>query len=235
MNSDIKILIAFMSIFILIIGGIVIFEENRNTGSSQPPILDTNLNNKDELIKPTKYQEIGDNYPIVTITMNDGKTIKIELYPNIAPTTVENFIELANSGFYNGVTFHRASKGFVIQGGDPKADGTGGPGYSIVGEFEENGYENELIHDVGVISMARSPYSYDSAGSQFFIVTSENAKLRLDGSYAGFGKVIEGMDVVTDIENLETQNEIIINKPVIKSITVDTKGVTYSSPEKLAK
>ena len=232
MNSDVKILIAFMAVFILLIGGIVLFENARNSGSDTPPVLSTN-NNK-ELIKPTKYQDIGENYPIATITMNDGKTIKLELYPNIAPTTVENFIDLANSGFYNGVTFHRASKGFVIQGGDPDGDGTGGPGYSIVGEFEENGYENNLTHNIGVISMARAGYSYDSAGSQFFIVTGENAKLSLDGLYAGFGKVIEGMDIVTEIENLDTESEIIINKPIIKSITVDTKGVTYDAPEKLA-
>lgn len=232
MNNDIKMLIAFMAIFIIIIGGIVLLETSKDVTSDEPIISEENEENK-ELIKPNKYQEIGENYPIATITMSDNRIIKIELYPNIAPTTVENFIELVNSGFYNGITFHRASKGFVIQGGDPNGNGTGGPGYSIVGEFLQNGYQNDLTHDIGVISMSRNAYDYNSAGSQFFIVTSENAKLSLDGLYAGFGKVIEGMEVVTEIENLDTDNEIIINKPVIKNITVDTKGVTYDSPEKI--
>ena len=134
--------------------------------------------------------------PLVQITMNNGKQIKIELYPEIAPKTVENFLSLVNIGFYNGLTFHRIIRGFMIQGGCPKGNGTGGPGYSIFGEFSQNGFENKLKHERGVISMARSS-NPNSAGSQFFIMHQDAP--HLDGAYAAFGKVIEGMNVVDEI------------------------------------
>lgn len=140
--------------------------------------------------------------PVVTMTMKNGDVVKIELYPEVAPESVKNFISLANSGFYDGLAFHRVIPGFMAQGGDPLGNGTGGPGYAIYGEFSANGFTNDLSHDVGVISMARSN-DYNSAGSQFFIVTDENAKISLDGQYAAFGKVIEGMDNVYTIVNAE--------------------------------
>lgn len=170
----------------------------------------TNNNNKDNkseeseiiMTKPTKYKDVETN-PVVTMEMKSGDVVKIELYPQIAPTTVENFISLINSGFYDGLTFHRVIPDFMAQGGDPSGDGTGGPDYSIKGEFSENGFENDLTHEIGVISMARAN-DPDSAGSQFFIVTNEQSYLSLDGKYAGFGKVIEGMEHVYTIVNTET-------------------------------
>ena len=169
--------------------------------------------------------------PIATITIKDYGTVEAELYPHIAPNTVNNFISLANSGFYDGLTFHRVIKDFMIQGGDPNGNGTGGPGYSIKGEFSSNGFKNDLAHTEGVLSMARSQMN-DSAGSQFFIMTKESP--HLDGQYAAFGKVIKGMDIVHQIENVETDA---MDKPikdvVIESIKVDTKGVDYPSPDKM--
>ncbi|MDD5793545.1 MAG: peptidylprolyl isomerase [Clostridiales bacterium] len=174
--------------------------------------------------------ESGD-LPIATIEIENYGTVKAELYPKIAPNTVDNFISLSNSGFYNGLTFHRVIKDFMIQGGDPKGDGTGGPDYAIKGEFTSNGFENSLKHTEGVLSMARSRQP-DSAGSQFFIMTSTSS--HLDGEYAAFGKVIEGMDIVKKIQEVKTNsNDKPIEKVVIKSITVDTKGVKYSEPEKI--
>lgn len=168
--------------------------------------------------------------PIVTIKMNTGDLIKVELYPEIAPNTVNNFISLVNKGFYNGVIFHRVISGFMIQGGDPKGVGTGGPGYSIKGEFTKNGFKNNLKHSRGVISMARSMLP-NSAGSQFFIM-HQNAP-HLDGQYASFGKVIEGMEVVDKIASIETDY---MDKPltpqIMQEVTVDTFGVTYPDPEK---
>ena len=169
--------------------------------------------------------------PIATIVFKDYGTVEAELYPHIAPNTVNNFISLANSGFYDGLTFHRVIKDFMIQGGDPNGNGTGGPGYAIKGEFSSNGFKNDLAHTEGVLSMARSQMN-DSAGSQFFIMTKESP--HLDGQYAAFGKVIKGMDIVHQIENVETDA---MDKPikdvVIESIKVDTKGVDYPSPEKM--
>jgi peptidyl-prolyl cis-trans isomerase B (cyclophilin B) len=168
--------------------------------------------------------------PVATIEMSDGSTIKIELYPKAAPNTVSNFIYLANKGFYDGLTFHRVIPGFMIQGGDPKGDGTGGPGYSIAGEFKANGFENGLKHTRGVISMARAQ-SYDSAGSQFFIMAADVSSL--DGQYAAFGMVTEGMDVVDRIVGVERDSNDKPLKPVVmKKVTVDTKGKTYSEPVK---
>lgn len=193
--------------------------------------------------------------PVATIEVENFGTIKVELYPDIAPNTVNNFITLANNGFYDGLTFHRVIKDFIIQGGDKKGDGTGSPylsdldssiseeqdkEYAIKGEFKANGYDNSLKHTEGVISMARSDYSaygkteegYNSAGSQFFIVTKTTPSL--DGLYTSFGKVKEGMDIVHKIENASTNDD---DKPtediIISSIKVDTYGENYELPETL--
>ena len=168
--------------------------------------------------------------PIVTINMEDGSVIKAELYPDIAPNSVNNFISLIKSGFYNGLIFHRVIKGFMIQGGCPEGTGMGGPGYSIKGEFASNGVKNNLKHTKGVLSMARA-MSPNSAGSQFFIM-HEDAP-HLDGEYAAFGKVIEGMDVVDKIANEATDySDRPLSEQKIKEVTVDTLGVEYPEPEK---
>lgn len=171
--------------------------------------------------------------PIVTITMDDGGVITLELYPNVAPETVNNFVSLVKRGFYDGLTFHRIIPGFMIQGGDPLGNGTGGPGYSIKGEFKANGIKNDLKHERGVISMARA-MDPNSAGSQFFIMHGDAP--HLDGNYAAFGKVIDGMSVVESIARVRTNmfNDAPINPVVIKSITVDTKGEEFKEPSKLA-
>lgn len=185
----------------------------------------------EETIKMTnsnKYANIEKN-PIVTMEMSSGETVTIELYPKIAPTTVENFISLINQGFYDGLIFHRVMPEFMAQGGDPSGDGTGGPGYSIYGEFSENGFSNDLKHDIGVISMARSNEP-NSAGSQFFIVTNEQSYLSLDGKYAGFGKVIDGMDVVYNIVNSETVRKKYsdnIQKIINEGSQIDSIDVYY--------
>ena len=169
--------------------------------------------------------------PIVTFTMADGGVIKAELYPEIAPVSVNNFISLIQKGFYDGLIFHRVIKGFMIQGGDPNGTGTGGPGYSIPGEFAINGFENDLKHTEGVLSMARSMHP-DSAGSQFFIMHKTSP--HLDGQYAAFGKVIEGMDVVNKIAETKTDySDRPLEDQVMQSVTVDTFGVDYPEPEKL--
>ena len=169
--------------------------------------------------------------PIVTIEMEDGGIIKAELYPEIAPNTVNNFISLINKGFYNGVIFHRVIPGFMIQGGDPLGRGTGGPGYSIRGEFKLNGFKNDLKHTAGVLSMARS-MAPNSAGSQFFIM-HEDAP-HLDGQYASFGKVLEGMDVVDRIARTRRDfNDKPRMEQKMKSVTVETFGVVYPEPEKV--
>ena len=157
--------------------------------------------------------------PIVTITMKDGGVIKLELYPDIAPLTVENFVSLVKDGFYNGLIFHRVINGFMIQGGDPEGTGMGGPGYSIKGEFEANGVKNDLKHTEGVISMARS-MDPNSAGSQFFIMHKNSP--HLDGMYAAFGKTIEGMDVVNRIAETRTDwNDRPLEEQVMETVTVE--------------
>lgn len=169
--------------------------------------------------------------PIATIVVKNYGTIEAELYPHIAPNTVNNFIYLANSGFYDGLTFHRVIKDFMIQGGDPNGNGTGGPGYSIKGEFSNNNFKNNLKHTEGVLSMARSQ-NKNSAGSQFFIVTKDQPGL--DGDYATFGKVISGMDVVHKIEDAQTDsNDKPLKSVIIESIKVDTKGIDYPEPDKM--
>ncbi len=189
----------------------------------------SNQNNTEESV--VTIESTGE-LPIATIKVKDFGTIKAELYPDKAPNTVNNFISLANSGFYDGLIFHRVIKGFMNQGGDPDGVGTGGPGYSIKGEFSNNGYtNNDLKHTAGVLSMARAN-DPDSAGSQFFIMAEEAP--HLDGDYAAFGKVTEGMDVVEAINSVETKsNDKPLEDVVIESITVDTKGINYKEPEKI--
>lgn len=209
----------------------------------------TNESNEDE----EDFSKIEQN-PLVTLEIKDLGTVRIELYPQIAPNTVKNFIELVSSGFYDGLTFHRTIPGFMAQGGDPSGDGTGGPDYTIKGEFSSNGVNNDLEHKRGVISMARSQEN-DSAGSQFFIVTTDSPYL--NGDYAAFGMVIEGMDVVDKIVNSEVLrreedvdislaytniDEYIkqisecdrpVNPPVIEKATVETFGVEYGEVKKI--
>lgn len=169
--------------------------------------------------------------PIVTFKMQNGKIIKAELYPDKAPNTVNNFISLVRSGFYDGLGFHRIISGFMIQGGDPAGNGTGGPGYSIKGEFRMNGFaQNDIKHLRGVLSMARSMMP-NSAGSQFFIM-HENAA-HLDGQYAAFGKVIEGMDVVDEIASVDTDmRDRPLEPQIMESVTVDTFDIEYPEPLK---
>ena len=170
-------------------------------------------------------------HPVVTFEMENGDIIKAELYPEVAPNTVNNFISLVKKGFYNGLIFHRVINGFMIQGGCPDGIGTGGPGYSIKGEFSQNGVANDLAHTPGVLSMARAMHP-DSAGSQFFIMHKTSP--HLDGSYAAFGKVIEGLDVVDKIATTRTDfRDRPMTPQVMKSVTVDTFGVNYPEPEKL--
>ena len=168
--------------------------------------------------------------PIVTITMENGDVMKAELYPEIAPNTVKNFVSLVSKGYYDGLIFHRVIKGFMIQGGCPEGTGMGGPGYSIKGEFSGNGFTNDLKHTKGVLSMARSMMP-NSAGSQFFIMHETSP--HLDGQYAAFGKVTEGLDVVDKIASVKTDySDRPIEEQKIKSITVDTMGEKYEEPEK---
>lgn len=168
--------------------------------------------------------------PEVFIEMNDGNRIKIELYPDVAPNTVKNFTALARSGFYDGLTFHRVIPGFMIQGGDPKGNGTGGPGYSIKGEFAVNGFDNRLKHTRGVISMARAA-DFDSAGSQFFIMVDDAP--HLDGQYAAFGKVTEGMSVCDDVVNTEADFRDMPYEPqIMKKVWVELNGYEAGEPQK---
>jgi peptidyl-prolyl cis-trans isomerase B (cyclophilin B) len=169
--------------------------------------------------------------PIVTFKMKDGGVMKAELYPEVAPNTVKNFISLVSKGFYNGVIFHRVIPGFMIQGGDPDGNGTGGPGYSIKGEFTSNKFKNDLKHSTGVLSMARSS-SPNSAGSQFFLMVADAP--HLDGQYASFGKLVEGVELAKQIVNVKRDFR---DKPyedqVMEEVTVDTFGVEYDEPEKM--
>ena len=168
--------------------------------------------------------------PIVTFEMENGTIMKAELYPEVAPNTVNNFISLVKKGYYDGLIFHRVIAGFMIQGGCPDGTGMGGPGYDIKGEFSQNGFQNDLKHTEGVLSMARAMHP-DSAGSQFFIMHKNSP--HLDGAYAAFGKLIEGMDVVNEIASIPTDY---MDRPIVacvmKKVTVDTQGVEYPEPEK---
>lgn len=214
-------LITFITILALLIGittGCKVKEENKVSDS-----------------KPKNNEKVDyhkDNNPVVTIVMENNKVIKIELYPQIAPNTVNNFISLIDKGYYDGIIFHRVIPQFMVQGGDPEGTGVGGPGYNIKGEFTANNFENQLSHNRGVISMARRRDSYDSAGSQFFIMVEDIPSL--DGEYASFGKVIEGMEAVDEIVNVERDvNHKPLKDIVMKKVTVDKKGVTYKEPQKL--
>lgn len=168
--------------------------------------------------------------PIVTIEMENGDIMKAELYPEVAPNTVNNFISLVKNGYYDGLIFHRVISGFMIQGGCPDGTGMGGPGYQIKGEFAQNGFANELRHTEGVLSMARAMHP-DSAGSQFFIMHKESP--HLDGQYAAFGMIIEGMDAVNKIAAVPTDySDRPMEPQMMKKVTVDTKGTDYPEPEK---
>lgn len=168
--------------------------------------------------------------PIITIEMENGGVMKAELYPEIAPNTVKNFIELAGSGFYDGLIFHRVIPGFMIQGGDPDGTGMGGPDYSIAGEFSANGFQNDLVHSKGVLSMARAQ-NPNSAGSQFFIMADDAP--HLDGQYAAFGKVIEGIEEVDRIVSVKRdRSDRPYDDQCMKTVTVETFGETYGAPEK---
>ena len=170
------------------------------------------------------------NNPVVTIEMENGGVMKVELYPETAPNTVANFISLVEKGFYNGTIFHRVIPGFMIQGGDPEGTGMGGPGYRIKGEFTANRFQNDLKHTKGVISMARSVHP-DSAGSQFFIMVDDAP--HLDGQYASFGKVIEGIEVADQIVSVATNySDRPLEEQRMRSVTVETFGETYPQPKK---
>lgn len=228
MKKFTKIIIPIMCIFMIFLVGCGNNKSNTSSDNSKnSESSDNNTSNDNSKENANSNSDL----PVATIEIENYGTVEAELYPEIAPNTVNNFISLANSGFYDGLTFHRIIKDFMIQGGDPKGDGTGGPGYSIKGEFSSNGFENSLKHTEGVLSMARSS-APNTAGSQFFIMTSTSS--HLDGQYAAFGKVISGMDVVKKIESVSTDaNDKPKEKVVIKSIKVDTKGVVYAEPEKI--
>ena len=169
--------------------------------------------------------------PIVTFEMENGDIMKAELYPEIAPNTVNNFISLVQNGFYDGLIFHRVIRGFMIQGGCPEGTGMGGPGYTIKGEFSQNGFANDLRHTEGVLSMARAMHP-DSAGSQFFIMHKNSP--HLDGAYAAFGKITEGMDIVNKIAETATDySDRPLEEQKMKKVTVDTMGVEYPAPERV--
>ncbi len=221
-DTTLNILIIICTAVIISIAVLIAFslKRNENTQDNQTTSMMHIINELD----------IKEN-PVATLEMENGGVITIELYPKIAPNTVCNFIELANSGFYDGLIFHRCIKDFMIQGGDPEGTGLGGPDYSIMGEFSANGFKNDLKHDRGIISMARSN-EFDSAGSQFFITVADSNYL--DGRYASFGKVTSGMDVADAIVANETDaNDRPLTEQIIKSIKVDTKGVQYPSAEKI--
>lgn len=195
----------------------------------------SNMDSKEEKKNDETWNqkvEAPEELPTATIKIKDYGTVIAELYPDKAPNTVNNFISLANSGFYDGLTFHRVIEGFMIQGGCPEGNGTGGPGYSIKGEFTNNGYEyNNLAHTEGVLSMARST-NPDSAGSQFFIMSGESP--HLNGEYAAFGTVTEGLDIIKNINSVETNsNDKPLTDVIIEEIRVDTKGIDYPQPVKI--
>ncbi len=200
--------------------------EDEETKQETPEKTENQSESTDSTSDQTKFEQES---PFVTITMEDGDEIKIELYPDIAPNTVNNFISLAENSFYDGLIFHRVIPDFMIQGGDPEGNGKGGPGYTIKGEFDSNGVSNDLKHKRGVISMARSS-DPDSAGSQFFIVVSDSPSL--NGDYAAFGQVIEGMDTVDEIASVKRDaNDKPKKDQKMKKIEVDTKGKKFPDPE----
>ena len=221
-----QIIILSTLIFVIFVGGCAKKEQNKVESTPQ----ETGKIEPSKEIKTEKGP--NDKNPMVTIEMENGGVIKVELYPEIAPNTVRNFVSLVQSGYYNGLIFHRVIPGFMIQGGDPEGTGMGGPGYAIAGEFSNNGFDNPLKHERGVISMARGGNDANSAGSQFFIMVNNASSL--DGDYAAFGKVTEGIETADKIVSVETGDG---DKPVkeqkMKKVTVDTFGVKYGEVEKV--
>ncbi|MNM58195.1 putative bifunctional phosphatase/peptidyl-prolyl cis-trans isomerase [compost metagenome] len=226
------ILIVMLMMFVLVLSACGAKKNAADTGSQAAPAApaETSKDTATESLQDKITNKDSKN-PVVTIEMDSGKTIKVELYPKVAPNTVNNFISLVKKGFYDGTIFHRVIPGFMIQGGDPEGTGAGGPGYNIKGEFTQNNFQNDLKHTRGVISMARTKMP-DTAGSQFFIMAADYPGL--DGQYASFGKVTEGMDVVDEIVNQPRDAKDAPNtKQVMKKVTVDTFGVDYKEPETL--
>jgi peptidyl-prolyl cis-trans isomerase B (cyclophilin B) len=223
MSVKYKIFLISISVFLL---GVIVTACGTATNNERAN-QENNATNAEE--PANDVQELIEENPIVTITMENDEQIIIELFPNIAPNTVNNFISLIEDEFYDGLIFHRIIHGFMIQGGDPDGKGTGGPGYGIKGEFSNNGFKNDLTHDRGVLSMARSQHP-DSAGSQFFIVHEDSP--HLDGDYASFGQVIEGMEVVDQIAATDQDDSnATLEDQRMKTVTVDTKGHEYKQPE----
>ena len=219
-------------LMVLMLGGC---KSQTSSTSSTDSAASSDVKKTPEVVAPSTDTSKNTVKPVVTIEMEDGAKIKIELYPDVAPNTVNNFVSLVQKGFYNGLIFHRVIPGFMIQGGDPQGTGAGGPGYSIKGEFTENGVNNTLKHTRGVISMARAQ-DPNSGGSQFFIMVADSAQL--DGKYAAFGKVLEGMDEVDKIVGTQTDmSENPGGRPTkdqkMKTVTVDTLGGKFSEPEKV--
>ncbi len=219
-----KLIIGLITLMIVLIGSVVYMN---NKSMQESDSTDSSVEQKE--IK-TEVDVPEDKNPIATVNVEGYGEMKFELFPMQAPQTVYNFIKLANDGFYDGLTFHRIEKDFVVQGGDPDGTGTGGPGYSIVGEFYNNGYDTGLKHKKGSIAMARAT-DPDSAGSQFYINTQENTNL--DNNYAVFGYMTEGEDVLEKLNNVEVDGSSPKEKVVIKSIKVDTKGIDYPAAKEI--
>lgn len=226
-NKFLTLLLSMMTLLVIVTGCGVDEkrEANNNSNAGSPAPAEEPVTEKKVVPDPNA------SHPVVTIEMDSGKKIKLELYPEVAPNTVNNFISLVKKGFYDGTGFHRVMSGFMIQGGDPDGTGAGGPGYGIAGEFTSNGFQNDLDHTRGVLSMARAQ-DPDSAGSQFFIMHADSPHLNND--YAAFGKVTEGMEVVDEIAALPTgkNNRPADPLPTMKKVTVDTLGKDYPEPEK---
>lgn len=243
MNKKIYLIIGILVLIIAIVVGFVVYNNinNKSDDNNKEDVEITNEEKENQEEKDENMDEQTKKNPIVTMKVKDFGTVKIELYPEYAPNTVANFVSLVSEGYYDGLTFHRVAADFVIQGGDKTGTGRGQETFTIPGEFRINGYKNNLKHEKGVISMARADYSslgdseitkkgYDSASTQFFIMLDDYASL--NGYYAAFGKVIEGMEVVEKIGEIETDatGERPINPPVIESMTVETFGIDYDEP-----
>ncbi|ACS98804.1 peptidylprolyl isomerase [Paenibacillus sp. JDR-2] len=237
-NKGLPVLVLLTAALLLVIAGCGGGSKTSSNSNGTSGSGAANATATPEATQPPQPDKLlgSDKHPVVTVEMDNGKSFKVELYPEIAPNTVNNFVSLVKKGFYDGTIFHRVIPGFMIQGGDPEGTGMGGPGYGIKGEFMSNGFQNDLLHTRGVISMARSG-DPDSAGSQFFVMVADAPSL--DGDYAAFGKVSEGMDTVDEIVNQATEKTGEGSRPVkpmaIKKATVDTKGMTFAEPEKVNK
>jgi peptidyl-prolyl cis-trans isomerase B (cyclophilin B) len=224
-----RLTVSFLMVVTLLLLATACGAKNNATNNSNGAGASSNEPASTQEASPMNEVDTSGDNPIVTIEMDSGKIITVELYPKVAPNTVNNFISLVKKGFYDGTIFHRIIPGFMIQGGDPDGTGMGGPGYGIEGEFSQNGFENKLKHTPGVLSMARSG-NPNSAGSQFFLMVADSP--HLDGAYAAFGKVTEGMDVVNEIVALpKNSNDRPNTPPVMKTVTVDTRGVDAPEPE----